>query len=59
MKTTKGKGVLMAATLFLGIFLGGGYFERAHAFCLRSPDTCSIRMLSCAGGRRDKSRMPV
>lgn len=29
MKTTKGhkgKGVLMAATLFLGIFLWGGYF---------------------------------
>ncbi|CDD46584.1 unknown [Firmicutes bacterium CAG:534] len=27
MKTTKGKGVLMAATLFLGIFLGGVFLE--------------------------------
>ena len=37
MKTTKGKGVLMAATLFLGIFLGGGVFLEGTCFLPTQP----------------------
>lgn len=52
MKTTKGKGVLMAATLFLGIFLGGGIF-RGHmlfAYAAQVPVVSECYLAQEAGG---------